>query len=44
MKALFAEQAERLKTRKKRGDRLTFSFTHPNYMLFTYDNVVSRER
>ena len=42
MKAMFAEQAERLKTRKKRGDRLTFSFTHPNYMLFSYDNVVAR--
>jgi hypothetical protein len=40
-KAIFAEQAKRLKTRKQ-GDRLTFSFMHPNYMLFTYDNVVSR--
>ena len=38
---VFAEQAERMKTRGKRGDRLTFSFTHPNYMLFSYDNVVS---
>jgi len=41
VKAMFAEQAERLKKRKRRGDRLTFSFTHPNYMLFTYNNVVA---
>lgn len=41
VQALFAKQAERMKTRGKRGDRLTFSFTHPNYMLFSYDNVVS---
>ncbi len=38
--SLFAEQAERMKTRGKQGDRLIFSFQHPNYMLFTYDNVV----
>jgi CRISPR-associated protein Csc3 len=41
MKALFTEQAERMKTRGTRGDRLTFGFTHPNYMLFSYGNVVS---
>lgn len=41
VQALFAEQAERMKTRGKRGDRLTFSFTNPNYMLFSYDNAVS---
>lgn len=37
---LFGEQAERMKTRGKGGDRLIFSLRHPNYMLFTYDNVV----
>ncbi|MGZ3616048.1 MAG: type I-D CRISPR-associated protein Cas10d/Csc3 [Ktedonobacteraceae bacterium] len=37
---IFTEQAERMKTRGKRGDHLTFSFTHPNFMLLSYDNVV----
>ncbi len=40
VRKLFAEQAEYMKTRGKRGDRLIFSFRNPNYMLFTYDNVV----
>ena len=39
-RTLFAEQAERMKTRGKGGDHLIFSFRNPNYMLFTYDNVV----
>ncbi len=39
---MFAEQAASMKTRGKFGDRLIFSFMNPNYMLFTYDNVVSR--
>ncbi len=28
------------KPRGKQGDRITFSFKNPNYMLITYDNVV----
>ncbi|MBA2287075.1 MAG: type I-D CRISPR-associated protein Cas10d/Csc3 [Ktedonobacteraceae bacterium] len=45
---MFANQAAYMKTptkegkpRGKHGDRLSFSFKHPNYMLITYDNVVS---
>src|SRR5712691_1542478 len=30
------------KPRGKQGDRITFSFNSPNYLLITYDNVVSR--
>ncbi|HEY0753926.1 MAG TPA: type I-D CRISPR-associated protein Cas10d/Csc3 [Ktedonobacteraceae bacterium] len=41
VRAIFAEQAERMKTRGKSGDRLTFSFTNPNYMLLSYANTVS---
>jgi CRISPR-associated protein Csc3 len=44
---MFAYQAAHLKTptkdgkpRRKRGDRITFSFKAPNYALITYDNVV----
>ncbi|HXL38073.1 MAG TPA: type I-D CRISPR-associated protein Cas10d/Csc3 [Ktedonobacteraceae bacterium] len=46
---MFADQAARLKMpnkegkpRSKRGDRITFSFKSPNYMLITYDNVVAK--
>lgn len=44
---MFAHQAAHIKTptkegkpRGKQGDRITFSFKNPNYMLITYDNVV----
>jgi CRISPR-associated protein Csc3 len=44
---MFAYQATYLKSptkdgkpRRKRGDRITFSFKAPNYALITYDNVV----
>ncbi len=44
---MFAGQAAHMKTptkegkpRGKQGDRITFSFKNPNYMLITYDNVV----
>ncbi len=46
---MFANQAEFMKTQTKSGrsrssygDRLIFSIHQPNYMLITYDNVVSR--
>jgi CRISPR type I-D-associated protein Csc3/Cas10d len=42
VREMFAEQAARMKTQGKFGDRLIFSFMNPNYMLFTYDNAVSR--
>lgn len=40
VQAIFGEQAELMKTRRKYGDRLTFSFTNPNYMLLTYANAL----
>lgn len=47
IREMFARQAAYLKTptkegkpRSKQGDRITFSFKNPNYMLITYDNVV----
>jgi hypothetical protein len=47
VREMFARQAAYLKTptkegkpRSKQGDRITFSFKNPNYMLVTYDNVV----
>jgi hypothetical protein len=49
VRAMFADQATRMKMpskegkpRSKRGDRITFSFNSPNYMLITYDNVVAK--
>ena len=46
---MFANQAANMKmptkegkSRGKRGDRITFSFKNPNYMLITYDNVVAK--
>ncbi|MFL5692059.1 MAG: type I-D CRISPR-associated protein Cas10d/Csc3, partial [Ktedonobacteraceae bacterium] len=46
---MFADQAAHMKMpnkegkpRSKRGDRITFSFKSPNYMLITYDNVVAK--
>ncbi len=49
VRTMFANQAEFLKTptksgrpRSSYGDRLIFSMHQPNYMLITYDNVVSR--
>jgi CRISPR type I-D-associated protein Csc3/Cas10d len=45
---MFTEQALLLqqptrdgKRRRRHGNRLTFSFTQPNYMLMSYDNAVS---
>jgi hypothetical protein len=47
VRKMFADQAARLKTptkegkpRGKQGDRISFSFKNPNYMLITYDNVI----
>src|SRR5258708_14647565 len=47
VREMFANQAAYLKTttkegkaRGKQGDRISFSFKNPNYMLITYDNVV----
>lgn len=49
VRSMFANQAEFMKTptksgkpRSNYGDRLIFSMHQPNYMLITYDNVVSR--
>jgi hypothetical protein len=49
VRTMFANQAEFMKTptksgrsRSNYGDRLIFSMHQPNYMLITYDNVVSR--
>ena len=49
VRTMFADQAAHMKTptkegkpRGKQGDRITFSFKNPNYMLITYDNVVPR--
>ena len=49
VRTMFANQAEFMKTptksgrpRSSYGDRLIFSMHQPNYMLITYDNVVSR--
>lgn len=49
VREMFADQAAYMKTpnkegkpRSKRGDRITFSFKSPNYMLITYDNVVAK--
>ncbi len=46
---MFANQAAYIQTptkdgkkRSKFGDRMTFSFKNPNYMLITYDNTVQR--
>lgn len=41
VQAIFSDQADRMKTRKNSGDRLTFSFTNPNYILLSYANTVS---
>ncbi len=50
VQAMFANQAAFLKTptkegkaRGKQGDRITFSFKNPNYMLITYDTVVAKQ-
>src|SRR6266487_1071199 len=50
VQAMFANQAAFLKTptkegktRGKQGDRISFSFKHPNYMLITYDTVVTEQ-
>ena len=47
VRQMFADQAAHMRTptkegkpRGKQGDRITFSFKNPNYMLITYDNVV----
>lgn len=49
VREMFAKQAELMqmptksgRPRSNHGDRLIFSIQQPNYMLITYDNVVSR--
>ncbi len=49
VRTMFANQAANMKMptkegkpRGKRGDRITFSFKNPNYMLIIYDNVVAK--
>ena len=50
VQAMFAHQATFLKTptkegkvRGKLGDRISFSFKNPNYVLITYDTVVTKQ-
>jgi hypothetical protein len=39
---LLQQSAQNKKQRQAHGNRLTFSLLHPNYMLMTYDNTISK--